>query len=191
MLPATCGFKLVHRTIAERYHKKRTLVPCQARSLPAAGGYGKADLKLVASDCDLSSSVSSLASTSAFRQTIRRITCTQEADSQLTEKYPCLCVLLLHCEQWPAIAFFAMVRSSFHRDRLQGWSSHNGATLTMNVIPQDRKCKQKLYVARVRGWLRSDVSKSHNLKFKGPLPSNQFKLLNRFARRHARVNFCP
>jgi hypothetical protein len=126
----------------EPHHKASYLVPCQARSLPAAGSYGKADLKLVASDCDLSSSVSSLASTSAFRQTTRRITCTQEADSQLTEKYPCLCVLLLHCEHWPAIAFFAMVRSSFHRDRLQGWSSHNGATLTMNFIPQDRKCKQ-------------------------------------------------
>ena len=62
MLPATCGFKLVPRTIAERYHKKKTLVPCQARSLD--------------------------------------------------------------------------------RDRLQGWFSHNGATLTMNFLPQDRKCKR-------------------------------------------------
>ena len=68
---------------------------------PAVGEHlkrGKTDLKLVASDCVLSSSVSSLFSTSAFKQTIRRSTCTQEADSQLTGKYPCLCVLFLHCE---------------------------------------------------------------------------------------------
>ena len=41
MLLATCGLKLVPQPLAERrYHKKRTLAPCQARSFPAAGGWG-------------------------------------------------------------------------------------------------------------------------------------------------------
>ena len=111
MLPATCGFKLVPRTIAERYHKKKTLVPCQARSLD--------------------------------------------------------------------------------RDRLQGWSSHNGATLTMNFLPQDRKCKRNFILLVFVDDCGLICQKSQLLKFKDSLSSNQFKLLKRFARRHARAKFCP
>ena len=72
MLLATCGLKLVPQPLAERYHKKRTLAPCQARSFPAAGGWGTP------------MGVSPLTSTSAFMRQSRRFTCTETEDSQLT-----------------------------------------------------------------------------------------------------------
>ena len=51
---------------------KRALAPCQARSLPAAGGWGTP------------MGVSPLTSTSAFMRQSRRFTCTETEDSQLT-----------------------------------------------------------------------------------------------------------
>ena len=72
MLLANCGLKLVPQPLAERYHKKRTLGPCQARSFPAAGGWGTP------------MGVSSLTSTSALMRQSRRFTCTETEDSQLT-----------------------------------------------------------------------------------------------------------